>query len=204
MNQVNHSTFAQRGLRAAVTGLLGAGLVATASSAFALNGKGLTYGVYAHDPVLGIDRVGIYGTGNPYVGDTLCKKKLPLLCVNVDGSARPGYTPTGNGPFFEGWVEGHLQATLPVRGFTAVNGGLAAADALCATSFGPGWRMAEFHDGAFVYGMDATNFCNTANCVTPWPAGAAHGGHTMWGYGHLNPAQRYWTHINDQPGNCWD
>lgn len=171
------------------------------SSALALNGKGLTYGVYTHDAVLGIDRVGIFGTGNPYVGDTVCKKKLPVLCIKVDGSARPGYTPTGNGPFYEGWVEGHLQATLPTKGTTLTS--LAAADQICVNSFGPGWRMAEFHDGKFVAGMNATNFCNSQGCGTPWTGGQP-GGHSMWGYGQLDPTKRHWTHINNQPGNCWD
>jgi len=202
MNQLN-SKAARRGTRGALTlGALAAVLAVGTSSAFALNGKGLTYGVYTHDPVLGIDRVGLLNTGNPYIGDTACKRKLPILCVNVDGSPRPGYAlvPGGNGPFYEGWVEGHLQGTLPTRGPTS----LAAADAQCVISFGAGWRMAEFHDGAFVYGMDATHFCNTAGCTSAWPAGSSHGGHSMWGYGHLDPTTRYWTHINDQPGNCWD
>lgn len=197
MNIVRSNTL--RLLGALALSALGATL---SSSAFALNGKGLTYGVYTHDPAFGIDRVGIYGTGNPYVGDTLCKKKLPVLCIKVDGSPRPGYTPTGNGPFFEGWVEGHLQATLPTKG-TALTS-LAAADLICANSFGPGWRMAEFHDGRYNNAMDATNLCNSSGCVSPWPANQARGGHTMWGFGQLDPAKRYWTHINDQPGNCWD
>lgn len=170
-----------------------------ASPTFAANGKGLTFGVYAHDSNFGIDRVGIYGTGNPYQGDTLCKKKLPILCINVDGSPRPGYVPSGNA-FYEGWVEGHLQATLPTQGPSS----LAAADAKCVTAFGAGWRMAEFHDGRFIDNMNATNFCNSAGCTSPWPAGMSRGGHSMWGNGHLDPTKRYWTHINNQPGNCWN
>jgi hypothetical protein len=203
MKQVNHST--QRRLRGAVAlAVLGVGLALGASPAFALNGMGLTYGVYTHDANFGIDRVGLFNSGNPYVGDTLCKKKLPVLCINVDGSPRPGYSlvPGGLGPFYEGWVEGTLQPTPPTKGSTLTS--LAVADALCATTFGPGWRMAEFHDGAYANGMDATHSCNTVGCITSWQAGLPHGGHSMWGHGNLNQAKRYWTHINDQPGNCWD
>lgn len=187
-------------------GLLALCLVGVAPPASALGGKGLTFGVYTHDLVLGIDHVGLFGTGDPRVGDTSCNAKRPLLCVNVDGSARPGYdlVPGSLGPFYEGWVEGHLQATEPVKGYTDARGGLAAANAKCVSSFGTGWRMAEFHDGAYVNGMNATTACNTLGCTTTWPAGAPHGGHSMWGYGHLDPTKRYWTHINDQPGNCWD
>ena len=57
----------------------------------ASGGKGLTFGLYGHDPALGVDHVGFDGTGNPYSGDTICKLKRPILCVEVDGSARPPY-----------------------------------------------------------------------------------------------------------------
>lgn len=179
-------------------------LCLAAVPAQAAGGKGLTYGVYGHDSALGIDRVGLLNTGNPYVGDTVCKKKLPVLCFKFDGSLRPGYVPGPNGAFYEGWVEGHLAPTLPTKGIALTS--LAVADALCVTSFGPGWRMAEFHDGAYVSGMNATNYCNSVStgCTSPWPAGQPHGGHSMWAYSNLNPAVRYWTYINDQPGNCWN
>ena len=55
---------------------------------------------------------------------------------------------------------------------------LAVANALCVNEFGPGWRVAEFHDG--------------------W------GWHFQAFGGVGNPAQKFWVHISDQPGaRCW-
>ena len=188
------------------TTMLGAfGALVLASSSLASGGKGLTFGFYSHDPALGVDNVGIAGTGNPYTGDTLCKLKLPILCVSVDGSARPNYDGSvGNGEFYNGWVEGHLQTTLPVKGKSLTSE--ATGDKYCAAAFGPGWRMAEFHDGAYTTPMNTTTNWGTPsqNPVSPWQAGYPHGGWTFWGFGNVNPNTRYWVAVNDQPGNCWN
>ena len=54
---------------------------------------------------------------------------------------------------------------------------LAAANQMCTTFFGAGWRMAEFHDG-WGWGMSA--------------------------FGNVRSDTRFWVHINDQPANCWN
>ena len=94
-------------------GLLTAVAMLPGSAAFASGEKGCTYGLYAHDSNLGIYHVGFDGTGNPYVGDILCRLKRLVLCVNVDGSARPNYVATPNQEFYQGWIEGHYTTTPP-------------------------------------------------------------------------------------------
>ncbi len=173
-----------------------------APSAYASGGKGFTYGLYGHDPSLGVDNVGIFGTGNPYTGDTNCRIKRPILCVNVDGSPRPNYNVSPGYEMYNGWVEGHYTTTVPTKG-TALQS-QAHADSLCAAAFGTGWRMAEFHDGAYINGMDSTHYGNSIGSQSPWQSGAPHGGHTAWGFGHVRNDTRYWVAINDQPGNCWN
>jgi len=183
---------------------LGICLVGIAPSASANNGKGFTFGKYSHDPVLGVDHVGIFGTGNPYTGDTFCTARRPILCLKHDGSARPPYPVAPGNEFYQGWAEGHLATTKPVRGNTLLSA--ADGDAQCVANFGAGWRMAEFHDGKFMNGMDAgTHYYSTPYSVSPWLTGSTSpGGHTLWGFGNVRSDMRYWVHINDQPGNCWD
>ena len=72
---------------------------------------------------------------------------------------------------------GELMATEPVMG--AVLQSEAVASARCEAEFGAGWRMAEFHDAA----------------------GSQLQGRRGAGFGAQT---RYWVHVNDQPGNCWD
>jgi hypothetical protein len=178
-------------------------LAGLASSALAAGGKGLTFGVYSHDAVLGIDYVANGDTGNPYTGDTSCTRPRPVLCIKVDGSARPNYAVTAGGEYYAGWVEGHFATTKPVKGNTLTS----AADgtALCVAQAGAGWRMAEFHDPVFVPGMSATALGNSIGSTSPWPAGAkAHGAWTMRGYSHLRNDVRFWVHVSDQQGNCWN
>jgi hypothetical protein len=190
-----------------VSRIAGAALIAlvAGSGAQAAGGYGYTWGVYSHDATLGVDHIGNNGTGNPTSGDTKCKIRLPILCVNVDNSPRPNYyVDVANGQeFYQGWAGGHYATTLPVKGNTITSA--ANGDSRCATSFGAGWRMAEFHDGAYVTGMDDHNFGNTIGSNSAWPAGPyAHGGWTAWGFGHVRSDMRSWVYINDQQGNCWN
>lgn len=82
------------------------------------------------------------GTTNAYDGDTSLSRALPVLCISKDGSARPASLVTSPDA---GWASGAVQLTTPVVGKTLNS--REAADALCATTFGFGWRMAEAHDG---------------------------------------------------------
>lgn len=114
---------------------------------------------------------------NPYKGDTSCRVVLPVLCIQP-GSARP--LQEAEGHHYNGWTGGTLASTRPVMG--AVLTSVQAASARCEAELGRGWRMAEFHDGPGGWEMQGQ--------LKP---GATLDGRT-----------RYWVHINDQPGNCWN
>ncbi len=79
--------------------------------------------------------------------------------------------------FYKGWSHGQPAATQPVPG--ALLKSESDASARFEAELGAGWRMAEFHDG---------------------------GGWGLQGEGRsgLRPGTRYWVHINDQRGNCWN
>ncbi len=112
---------------------------------------------------------------NPYHGDTSCRTVLPVLCIKVTKAAKPVAVSDG---FYQGWVNGILAATSPVMG--AVLESAAVASARCVAELGPGWKMAEFHDGQGGWGLQGQKGSD------------------------FSPNNRYWVHINDQPGNCWD
>lgn len=114
------------------------------------------------------------GSCNPYAGDTSCERARPVLCVRMEQVRPPAsFTPS----FYNGWAPGTLASTRPIVGKELRS--LREADALCTQELGPGFRMAEFHDGG--------------------------GGWTFTGKrGAINAAERHWVYINDQHGNCWD
>lgn len=118
----------------------------------------------------GIVRVGSDARTNPYQGDTAATTALPVLCLRVDGRAAPAGIPTTG---FHSWAFGEVKVTSPVPGSALTS--RAAADQVCASAFGTGWRTAEFHDGV---------------------------GWSLWASGTL-PGGRFWTAINDQPANPW-
>lgn len=114
---------------------------------------------------------------NPYKGDMSCRTVLPVLCVRESGAPVPQGVESG---FYKGWVQGTLGATEPVMG--AILTSRAMASARCEAELGPGWRMAEFHDGGGGWGLQGQR-----------------------GMGLGQPGlTRYWVAINDQRGNCWD
>lgn len=142
---------------------------------------GLTWTRLERRIIPSLVRVGTDGTSNPYNGDTPATTSLPVLCLLVDGSAVPfGITPTFNA----GWSRGRVQLTPAVPGSQLTS--QAAADAICAASFGAGWRMAEFHDGR--YGPNLQSI----------------GGWSFWAYGNIPSGTRFWTFINDQQANPWN
>jgi hypothetical protein len=155
--------------RSLVAGCLAGCLALPAAAA---GGRGMTWGKVGHDPSIGTDHVSCLGC-DAYVGDTSCKEYLPMLCLNQDGSPDPGVVPSG---FYAGWTKGHIGLTLNIQGVVLTS--LNVADQICQHYFGPGYRMAEFHDGGGGWGWHA--------------------------YANVSPNQRFWVHINDQPANCWD
>ncbi len=130
----------------------------------------------------GVTFVGSDRQTNPYRGDTGCGTPLPLLCFVRDFSTPP--TSIRGFDYSDGWAGGRVRATVPVAGTTLQSE--AAADQLCEATFGPGYRMAEFHDGG--YGAQIGD-------ISGWD---------FWAYGGLNNNQRYWVKIKDQPANFWN
>ncbi len=111
---------------------------------------------------------------NPYKGDTSCRVVLPVLCFQGTGLPQPPDVQAGQ---YTGWSGGVLGATQPVMG--AILTSESAGTARCEKELGAGWRMASFHD-AGGWGMQGQR-----------------------GLG-LVPNTRFWVHIKDQLGNCWD
>jgi hypothetical protein len=132
----------------------------------------MTWQHKSHDATLNVDHVGC-GTCEPYVGDTLCTESLPILCFNETGVSNPGIITDS----YNGWASGELKLTTETQGCDLTSE--TAANTICSTQFGSGWRIAEFHDGDGI-------------------------GWNFYAYGDIQATSRFWTHINDQPANCWD
>ncbi len=131
----------------------------------------------------GYVHVGGDAQSNPYTGDTTVDQYRPLLCLLVDGRPAPD-VPLD---YYDGWTGGAVQATPPIPGTLLTS--QADADAICADTFGDGWRMAEFHDGGGGWSYWAADASGTAGLASS-PA--------------LTPGTRVWVAINDQPANPWN
>jgi len=114
---------------------------------------------------------------NAYTGDTPIDAYLPVLCVLVDGRAAPGGINFG---FNNGWVKGMVQTTPAYPGVKLTS--RQQGDVICDATFGPGWRLAEFHDAS-----------------GGWTYWAARGERMA-----LAPGSRFWVAINDQLANPWN
>ena len=143
------------------------------------------------------------GSCNPYSGDTPCNHTLPLLCIKPNNFSRPCYPIQCSAhampkEFYCGWTEGILLLSDPIPGIALTS--RATANLICRNKFGPGFRMAEFHDGKYIIGMDDSN-----QCYTTWPAvSKLIGGWGYYGYGVKGPLwTRFWLAVNDQSANCW-
>ncbi len=144
--------------------------------------RGLTWTRYLQRED-GVVHVGFGGGGNAYQGDTLPSVALPILCIRIDGSpVPPDLAP--NLVYNDGWAPGHVAASQPVQGAYLTS--IAAADAICSSEFGPGWRMTEFHDGR--WGPNLTS----------------QGQWNFWSNGPLPANTRFWVRINNQPANPWN
>jgi len=154
--------------------------------------KGMTWGVYPHDPVTGSANVSCQGLPpspnpnqgacEPYNGDTPGTTKLPVLCFKKLGLPNPvsNSLPPSDAGYWSGGVIATTPAVSPI-GMGWLNKPRALVDAYCVGQFGPGWQVAEFHMGQ----------------NKGWKFGA---------YGNVgNPGkERFWVHVNDQQnGNVW-
>lgn len=134
------------------------------------------------------------GTCDPYEGDTLCSRSLPLLCLRpgVRSARKPTAVNANTGqvtppPDTEGLPQ--LGSGPLTRGDRLASE--AAASAMCEQALGPGWRMARFHDDGG-WRIPALRHSSLPAPIGPQGAGSASG------------AERYWVAIADQRANCWD
>lgn len=153
-------------------------------------GKGLTWKLNSTNATTGTIDVGCGHSNNvnecnPLTGDTMCTTQLPILCFKPAQLSVP--INVNNSDKYHKWSGGIVATTPAVAGNSASNPDLttiAKADKYCADLFGPGWRVAEFHDG--------------------W-------GWYFQAYGGLGqPSKRFWVDINDQrstastpKATCW-
>jgi hypothetical protein len=153
--------------------------------------KGMTWIHTASNAQTGTITVGCNSAGpnpcDPVHGDTLCTQSLPLLCIYKPAPpASPFQVPTGlnNSDQNNLWSGGVVATTQPHAGtfghISATPG--TDANSYCVAQFGPGWRVAEFHDG---WGWNFQAYGGTVSAPAV-------------------PSTRFWVHINDQPAaNCW-
>lgn len=115
---------------------------------------------------------------NPYAGDRSCSSSLPFLC-HIDRNLAAPHSDTAwtSNDATRAWTGGEVAASPPVAGDRFKT--IAQADAYCASQFGAGWRVAEWHMGG-----------------SGWNLTARSGGRTFAGH--------YWIDIRNQPyGTCW-
>lgn len=109
-----------------------------------------------------------------------------------------------NREYYQGWAGGHIATTEPIVGSQLTSA--AFADQVCSNTFGAGWRMAEHHDGKWLYGMGLrSKYGNTANwhSSSPWTSGYE-GGWTIRVYGNVRNDKRFWIKVIGQPAHCWN
>ena len=108
-----------------------------------------------------------------YVGDMHCSASLPILAILRKKMPKPAELVIES-QYYE-WSGGSIALTRPVQGYKLTS--LQEANRLIQEELGPGWEMAEHHDG--------------------W-------GWNFWAYGNIAADQRFWVSINDQPANPWN
>lgn len=113
-----------------------------------------------------------------YAGDTLCSQQRPLACFSEGDLPVPEMTPAQSKALngLQTWSGGRVAFTEPLAAGTIPT--QAQGHALCRTSFGPSWRMANIHDGQI-----ANAFAARADSRVSGPV---------------------WIDSNLEPyGNCW-
>lgn len=117
--------------------------------------------------------VGRHDATDAYRGDTPCTASLPILAIKRKKLPKPEKLVIES-EYYQ-WSGGVITLTKPVQGSRLTS--LEEAIRIIQAQLGPGWEMAEFHDG--------------------W-------GWNFWAYGDIPPDQHFWVFINDKPANPWD
>ena len=91
---------------------------------------------------------------NPYSGDTDTDECHPLYCHNPASLPLPTWatsyvnpSTSSGGSSVGTWSGGEVAFTRPIRGRALTS--LQVANQICENTFGPGFRMGAFHDGAW-------------------------------------------------------
>lgn len=166
--------------------------------------RAMTWKKLSHNPELGIDIVGCAGC-NAYDGDTPVSEELPVLAIKKESLPRPPYDFGGCDncamprEYYYGWSGGHIALTRPIKGSELTS--LQKANEYCEQQCGKGYRMAEFHDGEYVIGMDMEHYYGAS-----WSeaGGLSRGAWNFYAYGNIPDWLRFWVYIDDQPANCWE
>lgn len=174
--------------------------------------RGLTFAMNKRDKSTGTSYFSCLGNpntdlpGSPTTcgynyGDTYCFRARPIACINKVGIPRPSYTFTGSADS-NGWTEAIVQVTPPVAGCAFKY--KKDADYYCEKLFGCGYKVADFHDGRYINGMNGVNYSNFS-----WnPSITMKGFYGFWAFfiNMPNVSQRYWVTHNDLWGanpHCW-
>ncbi len=166
--------------------------------------KAMTWKKISHDDKLGIDIVGCAGC-NAYSGDVRVTEELPVLAIKKEGLPRPPYGFGGckdcarEKEYYYGWAGGHIALTKPIKGSELTS--LQKANEYCEQQCGKGYRMAEFHDGEYVVGMNKEQYYGET-----WldESHRSRGAWNFFAYGNIPADTRFWVYIDDQPANCWE
>ena len=143
---------------------------------------------------------------NPFEGDQLCSRKLPLLCINHHKTLdRPfyriaiEYTPfrVVDGGYYDGWTGGVFEVTTPIRGSDVTT--YQAGDDICKGFFGNTSKWATFDDGYYMDYMNQRPY-KTYN-LWNWSE-AKQGKWNYWGYFNHHYRGRAWIWIGLNSGNC--
>lgn len=143
-----------------------------------------------------------------YKGETSCTEKRYVLCVQDSGNLqRPPYevTTTANAmskEAYSGWVPTKFKPSNQLIEGIALTS-QAAGDSFC----GAGWKMAEFHDGYWIAGMNTTNHHGASwNLANAKPGGWNFHARLEGGQNEINKIkrERYWVASNTTQANCWN
>ena len=203
--------------------ILTIGLMTISLPVMSAGSKGMTWGWRGIDNVLpngkhyvsvGCNSNTQWASGqtmcNAYQGETSCTEKRHILCMKNTGNIkRPPYAVTDSGggmrkEFYAGWSPKMIKLGPRKKGTDLTS--LAVANNFC----GAGWRIAEFHDGFWIAGMDANN--HHRNSSPQWNLNNAQRG--GWNFyarfkGNNNSlnklkTKRFWVQNNDSNANCWN